>query len=69
MLTVEIVRRSSADRGSWVLLPGDIIFMHEQSRHNQEVQPHDWTHHYYTPGDSDKCAVAGSGAFRVRWGS
>ena len=41
--------------------PGDIIFMHEQSRHNQAVQPRDWTHHYFTPGDSDKCAsCAGS---------
>ena len=35
--------------------------MHEQSRHNQAVQPRDWTHHYFTPGDSDKCAsCAGS---------
>ena len=30
--------------------------MHEQSRHNQAVQPRDWSHHYFTPGDSDKCA-------------
>ncbi len=37
-------------------MPGDIIFMHEQSRHNREVQPRDWSHHYFTPGDSDKCA-------------
>ena len=40
----------------WRPVPGDIIFMHEQSRHNREVQPRDWSHHYFTPGDSDKCA-------------